>query len=88
LEPGPSLELRSHSVAGFGAGYQGSGSAQLALAVLLACGWSPDAAVTFYQDFKVELISKLAGREFVLTFDPEGWLKKKMAQDADPEPKT
>jgi len=73
LTPERSQKLRNHSPDGFNAGYLGSGPAQLALAVLLACGWSDEEALKQYQRFKQEHIAKLEGDEFVHEFNAERW---------------
>jgi len=63
------LEIRNHSPTGFEWGYFGSGPAQLALALLVDAldGWSPAAAIDsplcvldVYQDFKEDVVAKLA----------------------------
>ena len=76
LTPARSQKLRNHSPDGFNAGYWGSGPAQLALAVLLACGFSDKAALEHYQRFKGQHIAHLVGREFTYLFDAEGWLEQ------------
>jgi hypothetical protein len=53
LDPGPSQRVNNHSPDGFNWGYGGSGPAQLALAVVLACTGKPDG----YQDFKWKIIA-------------------------------
>lgn len=52
LHPGPSLQIVNHSPDGFEWGYGGSGSAQLALAILLDYLKDPRRAMQFHQDFK------------------------------------
>jgi len=52
LDPAPSQALRNHSPDGFEWGYEGSGPAQLALALLLDCLGDEDEALEHYQAFK------------------------------------
>ena len=59
LTPERSLGVWRHSPTGFAWGYGGSGPAQLALAILLACGVSEQDAVPVHQDFKREFIETL-----------------------------
>lgn len=80
LTPERSQKLRNHSPDGFNAGYLGSGPAQLALAVLLECGFSDEAALQSYQKFKADHIAKLTGEEFVHQFDAEAWLSRVEAE--------
>ena len=51
LDPAASLRVRSHSPTGYAWGYQGSGPAQLALAILLDC-CGRRLAERHYQDFR------------------------------------
>jgi hypothetical protein len=70
----PRFDLRNHSPDGFEWGYQGSGPAQLALAILvdhlLVAGIPPNAppwlgpvdlALRMYQQFKSEVVAELRG---------------------------
>ena len=66
LDPAPSLKLRNHSPTGFEWGYQGSGPAQLALAILLDYTGDADLAQRHYQLFKCEVLAG-QGNTFVLT---------------------
>jgi hypothetical protein len=63
----PRFDLRQHSPTGFEWGYEGSGPAQLALALL--ADWSGDDgfALRLYQNFKFKLIAGLPRREWELT---------------------
>ncbi len=54
----PRLDLRNHSPTGLAWGYGGSGSAQLALA-LLADYLGDERAREFYQEFKSKIIAAL-----------------------------
>ena len=62
LELGPSLQVRNHSPSGFRHGYEGSGPAQLALAVCLEL-YSQPVAKAVYQHFKREYIAPLPVNE-------------------------
>lgn len=54
----PSRKLRDHSPDGFAWGYQGSGPAQLALALLYDALRDSQFALSFYQAFKREYVSR------------------------------
>lgn len=71
----PSQRLFNHSPNGFNWGYEGSGPAQLALALLLRAGLSEKDAVRWHQQFKREVIAKLEPRDFEITIDVEAWWK-------------
>jgi hypothetical protein len=53
------LEVRSHSPTGFAWGYEGSGPAQLALALLVDALSDVDLAQQHYQEFKRTVVSGL-----------------------------
>lgn len=53
----PSLKLRNHSPTGFSWGYGGSGPSQLALALLLDATGESETALSYYQEFKWDLVS-------------------------------
>ncbi|WP_263018110.1 DUF6166 domain-containing protein [Natronobiforma cellulositropha] len=59
LSPERSLELRNHSPGGFEWGYNGSGPAQLALAILLDYTDDEGVALEHYVAFKDEVVSQL-----------------------------
>ncbi len=63
LELPDRLDLRNHSPTGFEWGYEGSGPAQLALAIL-ADVVGPELALKHYQRFKREVVAK---------FDRDEW---------------
>jgi hypothetical protein len=66
LDPKPSQAIYSHSPDGFNWGYNGSGPAQLAMAVVLKITGDIDG----YQNFKRNIISFLPGGEdFETTFE-------------------
>lgn len=57
LSPEPSLKVWNHSPGGFNWGYQGSGPAQLALALLLDVTSDPDLSVHLHQYFKRDVVA-------------------------------
>lgn len=57
----PRFDLWRHSPDGFEWGYQGSGPAQLALALLADALGDDSLAVLFYQSFKRHVVANLAG---------------------------
>lgn len=57
LSPKPSQKIWNHSPDGFNWGYQGSGPAQLALALLLDATANPSLSVRLHQDFKREEVA-------------------------------
>lgn len=66
LDPVPSQMYWNHSPDGFNWGYNGSGPAQLALAIFLKLKGKPDG----YPEFKSDVISKLPiGEDFKITFE-------------------
>ncbi|MBA7644120.1 hypothetical protein ES703_51857 [subsurface metagenome] len=75
LYPGKSQRVWNHSPDGFNWGYEGSGPAQLALAVLLELV-PQDRAVELHQEFKREVIAALVQTDFAVSIDLRPWLKK------------
>ena len=65
LNPSESLAVARHSPDGFGWGDDGSGAAQLALAILLRAT-DRETAVAHYQAFKWDVIAKLPQEDFSL----------------------
>ena len=63
----PRYDLRSHSSNGHEFDFSGSGAAQLSLAVLADALADDDKAQEFYQDFKMKVVSRLAGDTFDLS---------------------
>ena len=59
LMPDKSQAIVNHSPDGFMWGYQGSGPAQLALALLMEEGYDPAYQIPPYQDFKRHVIANL-----------------------------
>jgi len=75
LYPSKSQRVWNHSPDGFNWGYEGSGPAQLALAVLLE--FVPqDRAVNLHLAFKREVIAALKQADFLVSVDLGRWLKK------------
>ena len=79
--PNLSLAVRNHSPTGFEWSYQGSGPAQLALAILIDClgvYW----AENVYQAFKRDVIAKLPKHEewSLQWFDISGWFTRHLAE--------
>jgi hypothetical protein len=66
LDPRPSQKVHNHSPDGFNWGHEGSGPAQLALAIILAI----TGTFTGYQEFKRKVIAKLpTNKPFRIEFD-------------------
>ena len=63
LDPKPSRQLRNHSPAGFEWGYDGSGPAQLALAMLLDFTGDEEVALNNYQAFKSQFIASFSQKD-------------------------
>lgn len=63
LSPAQSQKIRNHSPDGFSWGYEGSGCAQLALAILLKF-YVKEFAQDHYQDFKRKVISSIPQTDF------------------------
>jgi hypothetical protein len=61
------LDLRKHSPTGFEWGYDGSGPAQLALAILADHFGNAGQALALYQDFKRDVIAGLPHEQWTLT---------------------
>ena len=73
LDPGPSQKVHNHSPDGFNWGYEGSGPAQLALAIILEITGKPDG----YQAFKRQFIAKIPqGESFKIWLDHDIWKMK------------
>ncbi len=63
LHPQPSQRLHNHSPCGHEWGYEGSGPAQLALAILLDFSGDEELSLKLHQKFKREVIAKLPREE-------------------------
>ena len=66
LELAPSLAVWRHSPTGFEWGFQGSGPAQLALALLLDHTGDRVMAQHLYQRFKADVVARWRGKEWKL----------------------
>ena len=75
LKPERSKMVFNHSPDGFSWGYDGSGSAQLALAVMLEY-FDRTMALKLYQKFQQEIIANLPEMDFEFTFDIQKWIGK------------
>lgn len=75
LSPVPSQKLYDHSPNGFNWNYQGSGPAQLALALLLDVTGDKDLALRLYQPFKREIIARLGTPWRMTTESVQRWLE-------------
>jgi hypothetical protein len=88
LTPMKSQRVWNHSPDGFNWGYEGSGPAQLALAILLAAGVPKDRAVALHQQFKREIIAALPqGRRFAIDVDVAQWVARVTPPQIDKETK-
>lgn len=79
LDPRPSLAVFKHSPAGFNWGYEGSGPAQLALALLMLAT-DKNTAVRLHQDFKRDIIADLPQDDFKIRIDLEEWVEKRIQE--------
>ena len=79
----PRLDLRNHSPTGFNLAGQGSGCAQLALAILVdAIG--PERAIDLYQKFKREFVARSGEDEFRVTLEAvQEWAAKQALPPTD-----
>ncbi len=84
----PSLEVACHSPVGFEWGYQGSGPAQLALAILLDAAGTVDShsakfdAERMHQDFKREVVTFMPHYNWTLqASDVLGWMNGNLGAD-------
>lgn len=74
LDPAPSLELFNHSPDGFSWGYNGSGPAQLALAILLEVTGDPQLSVRLHQAFKADFVGTWPKSDFTTYVDVAAWI--------------
>ena len=75
LDPKPSQKLYNHSPDGFNWGYEGSGPAQLALALLLDATGDTNIALSYHQSFKRDVVAKWGKRWHITDKDIKTWLK-------------
>lgn len=78
LLPTKNQWIENHGTDGFNWGYDGSGPAQLSLAILLEL-LAKKEALEHYQAFKWEVITRLPTRSFRANIDFDRWLKKRRA---------
>lgn len=72
-----SCRVWNHSPDGFEWGYGGSGPAQLALAILLEEGYSPERAVQLHQHYKADVIARLPSVGWQIRGDQvETWVQE------------
>ena len=76
LDPKPSQAVYNHSPDGFAWGYDGSGPAQLALAILLHAGIKEKVALRYYQAFKRQFISRLPRDSFRIEVPVVTWMNR------------
>lgn len=82
VTPAKSLAVWNHSPDGFNWGYGGSGPAQLALAILLACLNDQKIAVALHQKFKWEYITCRPGDvDLHFTFDLRNFLSRHIKRE-------
>jgi len=79
LSPAPSQQLYNHSPDGFQWGYEGSGPAQLALALLLDATGDPELSVRLHQDFKRDFVARWDERWEITTEQIRSWVNKRRA---------
>lgn len=82
LDPKPSQEAWNHSPDGFAWGFGGSGPAQLALAILLAAGYSKEVAVSLHQAFKWDHVIYWPQADFDVEVDVDDWVKYYLDREA------
>jgi hypothetical protein len=76
LSRGKSQKIWNHSPTGFNWGFQGSGCAQLALAILLE--HLPEReAVWLHQNFKRDVIAALPQADFLVSINLREWIGRK-----------
>ena len=75
LYPGKCQRVWNHSPDGFNWGYEGSGPAQLALAVLLEF-LSQLKAVELHQEFKREVVASLPQEDFLVSVNLGQWIER------------
>lgn len=76
------LDLRNHSPIGLSWGYNGSGSSQTALAILCDFTKDNEFSLTYYMDFRNEIISQLPQKDYILKFSViQHWVDLKKQQN-------
>jgi hypothetical protein len=74
FSPVPSQELFNHSPDGFEWGYNGSGPAQLALALLFDVSGDPGSSVAYHQEFKRRFVSGWSEEWSISSTEISKWL--------------
>jgi hypothetical protein len=74
FSPVPSQQLFNHSPDGFEWGYNGSGPAQLALALLLDVSRDPGSSVAYHQEFKRQFVSGWGEEWSISSTEISTWL--------------
>ena len=79
LNPTPIHKIWYHSPDGFNWGYEGSGPAQLALALLYDVTKDKDIAVRLHQEFKRDYVAAWGDTWEITDADIRGWVDSKLA---------
>lgn len=83
-ELNPRNDLRNHSPTGFEWGYNGNGTAQLALAILCDCLGDDSKALEYYQEFKMDILSSIAQPTWTLKSETiVEWTRRRMKERRD-----
>ena len=80
LDPAPSHEIWNKSPEGFMWGYNGSGPAQLALAIMYHVTESAEISLKIFQEFKREVIAPLPQADFEIEIDLRKWVYGALAR--------
>jgi len=80
LDPAPSHGIWNKSPDGFMWGYNGSGPAQLALAIMYHVTENAEIALKLFQEFKRDVISILPQADFELEIDLRLWVYQALAR--------
>jgi hypothetical protein len=75
LDPAPSQKLYNHSPDGFEWGFNGSGPAQLALALLLDATGDGKCAVFYHQDFKADIVANWENEWVIKKVEVLAWVE-------------
>jgi hypothetical protein len=74
-------ELRNHSPTGFEWGFNGSGPAQLALAMLCDFFRDDNKALEYYEEFKTDVIAPIGGATWIIKSETiVEWARHKMKE--------
>lgn len=76
LSPHPSQELYNHSPDGFQWGYEGSGPAQLALALLYDVTGDRELSLSRHQNFKREFVARWGDEWEITSEDILNWIER------------